>query len=68
MMINQVKDNFLQKNIKKKGLRIPRLVHVSGSSAMGKLRQKALLDSPSNTQELWNKEGRKRKKEEEGEG
>lgn len=40
MMINQVKDKFLQKNIKRKGLRIPWLVDVSVSSAVGKLRQR----------------------------
>lgn len=40
MKINHVKDKFLQKNIKKKGLRIPRLVDVSVSSTAGKLRPK----------------------------
>lgn len=38
MMINQVKDKFLQKNIEKKGFRTPRLVNVAVSPTVGKLR------------------------------
>lgn len=70
MKINHVKDKFLQKNIKKKGLRIPRLVDVSVSSAMGKLRLKetALKQPKQHSKNYGPKREEERKREGRGKG
>lgn len=69
MKINHVKDKFLQKNIKKKGLRIPRLVDVSVSSAMGKRRPKeTALKQPKQHSKNCGTKREEERKEKEGKG